>query len=174
MVEKSKINTKANEILKTQIDASIGIARTVVQSWLPDPKPGEKMDDDEDQEALFNKFSTGRPDRLGLGAKYLSHNQAMKISNESTSANIKVPTKQQIQLKNKILNQNQRLSSKKKEEYNDHKRSRYDIEEEEEDDDESSKKGTLNKKNKKIGGQGDFLSMYLNERSNKKKKSKGK
>lgn len=106
----------------------------------------------------------------------MSHNQAMKISNESTSTSIKAPTKQQIQLKNKILNQNQRLSSKKKEEYNDHKRSRNHIEEEEDDDDddESNKKGILNKKNKKIGGQGDFLSMYLNERSNKKKKSKGK
>ncbi|CAO3647318.1 unnamed protein product [Cunninghamella blakesleeana] len=125
------------------------------------------------QEALFNKFSTGRPNRLGLGAKYLSHNEAMKLNNDATTT-AKTPTKQQLQLKNKILNQNQRLLSKRQEGHSDHKRSREITNDEEEDNEgEYNKNRPINRKNKKkIGKQGDFLSMYLNERTNKKKKSK--
>lgn len=63
MPPKSKPDTQANEVLKTQIDVSIGAARSLIQSWLPPPQPGEKMDDDQDQDDLFQKFSTGRPDR---------------------------------------------------------------------------------------------------------------
>lgn len=60
--KKTKINTEENEKLKTQIDASIGIARSLISSWLPPLKPGEKLDDDEDDRTLAN-YSTGRPDR---------------------------------------------------------------------------------------------------------------
>jgi hypothetical protein len=59
---KTKINTEENEKLKTQIDASIGIARSLINSWLPAPKPGEKLDVDEDELTMAN-YSTGRPDR---------------------------------------------------------------------------------------------------------------
>lgn len=59
---KTKVNTEENEKLKTQIDASIGIARSLINSWLPAPKPGEKLDDDEDEQTL-SQYSTGRPDR---------------------------------------------------------------------------------------------------------------
>jgi len=60
--EKTKINTEENEKLKTQIDASIGIARSLINSWLPPPKPGEKLEDDDEDDTL-TKYSTGRPDR---------------------------------------------------------------------------------------------------------------
>lgn len=59
---KTKINTEENEKLKTQIDASIGIARSLINSWLPPPKPGEKLDDDED-DLTMRQYSIGRPDR---------------------------------------------------------------------------------------------------------------
>ncbi|KAI8391481.1 uncharacterized protein BYT42DRAFT_483325, partial [Radiomyces spectabilis] len=99
---KDKIDTEANEVLKTQIDASMGIARSIVSSWLPPPKPGEKLEDDEDDEETYKRYSTGRPDRLGLGAKYLSHAEAM---NNATGGAM---SKQELELKNKILNQNRR------------------------------------------------------------------
>jgi hypothetical protein len=58
----TKINTEENEKIKTQIDASIGIARSLINSWLPAPKPGEKIGDDED-DLTMTQYSTGRPDR---------------------------------------------------------------------------------------------------------------
>ncbi|ORZ17737.1 hypothetical protein BCR42DRAFT_412404 [Absidia repens] len=174
--KKNKLDTQANEVLKTKIDVSIGAARSLINSWLPPPQPGEKMDDDEDQDLLFAKFSTGRPDRLGLGAKYLSHGEAMKLQQD---ANGTAPSRHQVQLKNKILNQNKRAATKRdiendsgkggktwvKDKNNTGKRSSQDSDS---DDDDSDTKAS-SKKKKTIGGQGDFLSMYLNERSTKKK-----
>ncbi|KAI8334798.1 hypothetical protein BC941DRAFT_432189 [Chlamydoabsidia padenii] len=163
--QKNKPDTQANEVLKTQIDVSIGAARSLIQSWLPPPKPGEKMDDDQDQDVLFEKFSTGRPDRLGLGAKHLSHNEAMKLQQGST--------RQEMQLKNKILNQNQRSASKRDQGNNGdkvgQKRSVQDNDDDDDDDDDKKEHSKSMKKKKTIGGQGDFLSLYLNERSSKKK-----
>ncbi|KAL0095211.1 hypothetical protein J3Q64DRAFT_1713841 [Phycomyces blakesleeanus] len=165
---KQRIDTHANEILKTQIDASIGIARSVVHSWLPAPKEGEKLEDDDDS---FTLYTTGRPDRLGLGAKFLSHADAMRHTPTPTTG-----SKEEIQLRNKILNQNRRSGAK--DQYAKRK-------EESEDEEESRTQRPAPKKakkaqaaveakpgpTKKIGQQGDFLSMYLSERSKKKKKS---
>lgn len=53
----------ANEVIKTQIDASIGVARSVVESWLPPPKPGERVEEEEEEGESFTRYSTGRPDR---------------------------------------------------------------------------------------------------------------
>jgi hypothetical protein len=61
--EKSKINTEANEKLKTQIDASIGVTRSLIESWLPAPKEGEKLENDDEDDDIMTKYSTGRPDR---------------------------------------------------------------------------------------------------------------
>jgi hypothetical protein len=85
-----------------------------------------------------------------LGAKHLSHNEAMKLQGG---------TRQEMQLKNKILNQNQRA---KRDDHSSNKRKDDDS-----DDDDEAPKNV--KKKKTIGGQGDFLSLYLNERSSKKK-----
>lgn len=63
MTGKTKINVEENEKLKTQIDASIGIARSLIDSWLPAPKPGEKLEDEE-EDITLQKYSTGRPDRF--------------------------------------------------------------------------------------------------------------
>lgn len=60
--QKTKINTDENEKIKTQIDASIGIARSLIHSWLPAAKPGEESDEEEEDLTLM-KYSTGRPDR---------------------------------------------------------------------------------------------------------------
>lgn len=57
-----KQNFEENEKIKTQIDASIGIARSLIDSWLPPLKDGEKEEDDVDDDTL-NNYSTGRPDR---------------------------------------------------------------------------------------------------------------
>lgn len=59
----SKTSLQANEVLKTQIEASIGVARSLVNSWLPAPKPGEKLEDDDSDTETMNRYSTGRPDR---------------------------------------------------------------------------------------------------------------
>ena len=63
MSKKEAKIVETNEILKTQIDASIGVARSLVQSWLPPPKSGEKLEDTEEDEKTFARYSTGRPDR---------------------------------------------------------------------------------------------------------------
>ena len=63
MSKKDSKVLEENEILKTQIDASIGVARSLVQSWLPEPKAGEKLEDTEEDEKTFARYSTGRPDR---------------------------------------------------------------------------------------------------------------
>ncbi|RCH88405.1 hypothetical protein CU098_007181 [Rhizopus stolonifer] len=135
MTDKSKL--EANEKIQTQIDASIGIARSLIQSWLPPPQLGEKLEEDQDDLDTMDKYATGRPDRLGLGAKFLSHKDAMRHNQDGS-----LPSKQEIQLKNKILNQNKRAEP------------------------------PVNNKKKKIGQQGDFLSMYLSERQQKKKSKK--
>ncbi|KAI8087234.1 hypothetical protein BDF21DRAFT_335726 [Thamnidium elegans] len=190
---KPKVNTEENEKLKTQIDASIGIARSLINSWLPAPKPGERLDDDEDEQAL-SSYSTGRPDRLGLGAKFLSHNDAMRHTNNNGG----MASKEELQLKNKILNQNRRAAVHR--EINTPtpigKRFRpQDKNDSESDDDEEESRSTTvgtkqskskkkkiavesskpvpqNIGKKKIGSQGDFLSMYLSERAGKKKNKK--
>lgn len=59
----SKTSLQANEVLKSQIEASIGVARSLVNSWLPAPKPGEKLEDDDSDTETMNRYSTGRPDR---------------------------------------------------------------------------------------------------------------
>lgn len=69
-------------------------------------------------------------------------------------------SKQEIQLKNKILNQNKRANA---EQANNKRR-------QEESDSEEEEKPKTVKSKKKIGTQGDFLSMYLTEREKKKKK----
>lgn len=56
-----KLNIEENEKIKTQIDASIGMARSLISSWLPPPKEGETLDDED--EVDLNNYSTGRPDR---------------------------------------------------------------------------------------------------------------
>ncbi|KAI9482991.1 MAG: hypothetical protein EXX96DRAFT_556437 [Benjaminiella poitrasii] len=179
-----KINTEENEKLQTQIDASIGVARSLIQSWLPPPKSGEKLEEDEEDNDIHTKYSTGRPDRLGLGAKFLSHAEAMRHSNNGT-----LPSKEELLLKNKILNQNRRAAN-----HRDlttmpiGKRFRPQDQESESSDEEESRSTTVGTKNKKktsntptntansnkkkIGNQGDFLSMYLSERANKKKNKK--
>ncbi|CAO3628760.1 unnamed protein product [Mucor fragilis] len=164
--EKSKINTEENEKLKTQIDASIGIARSLINSWLPPPKPGEKLDDDDEDDAL-TKYSTGRPDRLGLGAKFLSHAEAMRHNNDGAASHREAPTP----IGKRFRPQDQQADSS--------------------DDEEESRSTTVGTKQhskkkakatpapssnannkKKIGNQGDFLSMYLSERAGKKKNKK--
>ncbi|KAF7727836.1 hypothetical protein EC973_006949 [Apophysomyces ossiformis] len=173
-----KIDFEANEVLKTQIDASIGVARSVVASWLPPATPGDDEVDDEQQEETFKRYSTGRPDRLGLGAKYLSHAEATKHS----------ASKEEIQLKNKILNQNRRAAGKTGETVTS-KRGH----DESSDEEEEESRTTINRKKKQKHQQSasatpsqkeeskedskpapkkDFLSMYLDERANKKKKKK--
>ena len=59
----SKSSLQANEVLKSQIEASIGVARSLVNSWLPAPKAGEKLEDDDSDTETMNRYSTGRPDR---------------------------------------------------------------------------------------------------------------
>ncbi|EPB91399.1 hypothetical protein PS15m_003067 [Mucor circinelloides] len=184
--EKTKINTEENEKLKTQIDASIGIARSLINSWLPPPKPGEKLEDDDEDDTL-TKYSTGRPDRLGLGAKFLSHAEAMRHNNDGGLA-----SKEEILLKNKILNQNRKAASHREAPTPIGKRYRpQDQKSDSSDDEEESRSTTVGTKQhskkkakatapaplsttnkKKIGNQGDFLSMYLSERAGKKKNKK--
>ncbi|KAG2222866.1 hypothetical protein INT45_000481 [Circinella minor] len=189
MSKKDSKVLEENELIKTQIDASIGIARSLVQSWLPEPKRGEKLEDTDDDEKTFARYSTGRPDRLGLGAKFLSHKEAIQHQTPMISKN-------EMNLRNKILNQNRRVDNintttnvtigKKRGHDNDEE------EEEEDDDEEESRTRSVkfNKtkhnspattattatqpqaNNKGIGGQGDFLSMYLSEKAGKKKKKK--
>ncbi|CAO3598292.1 unnamed protein product [Absidia cylindrospora] len=103
----------------------------------------------------------------------------MKLQQDATGA---APSRHQVQLKNKILNQNKRAATKRdmdndsgkggktwvKDKNNSGKRSSQDSNSDDDDDDNSDTKAS-SKKKKTIGGQGDFLSMYLNERSTKKK-----
>ncbi|KAI7907726.1 uncharacterized protein BX663DRAFT_9519 [Cokeromyces recurvatus] len=182
--QNKKINTEENERLQTQIDASIGIARTLIQSWLPPPKPGEKLEDEDEDQDIYTKYSSGRPDRLGLGAKFLSHAEAMRHNNNGA-----LPSKEELVLKNKILNQNKRASQHRDSSIDIRKRSRpQDQSESSDEDEEGSRSNTVGIKNKKkiesisttsnsnnkkkIGNQGDFLSMYLSERASKKKNKK--
>ncbi|CEP17004.1 hypothetical protein [Parasitella parasitica] len=175
--EKTRVITEENEKLKTQIDASIGIARSLINSWLPAPKPGEPLDDD-DQDDTLVKYSTGRPDRLGLGAKFLSHAEAMRHNNDGGLA-----SKQEISLKNKIINQNRKAATHREVPTPVGKRFRpQDQTLDFSDDEEESRSTTVGTKQqpkkkakvavaasssnkKKIGSQGDFLSMYLSERA---------
>lgn len=127
--------------------------------------------------------------RLGLGAKFLSHNDAMR---HNTNTNGGMATKEELQLKNKILNQNRRTAMHR--EANTPtpigKRFRPQDNNSDSDNEEESRSTTVgtkqaknNKKKKvtpavatggkkKIGNQGDFLSMYLTERAGKKKNKK--
>ncbi|KAI9244373.1 hypothetical protein BDA99DRAFT_529185 [Phascolomyces articulosus] len=171
----SKILEK-NEILKTQIDASIGVARSLVQSWLSPPKHGEKLEDTEYDEKTFARYSTGRPDRVGLGAKFLSHKEAIQHQSPTISKN-------EMKLRNKIINQNRRADNISTDAIARKRGHESDSDNEEE---SRTRSVRTNKKNttaspsetstvpdnKKIGTQGDFLSMYLSEKAGKKKKGK--
>jgi hypothetical protein len=56
---KKKVDTESNEILQTQIDLSVNIARDLVNSWLP-PAAGSDSEDDDAEVANYTK---GRPGR---------------------------------------------------------------------------------------------------------------
>ncbi|ORX56356.1 hypothetical protein DM01DRAFT_1382610 [Hesseltinella vesiculosa] len=140
---KSKQDTpaKKNEVIKTQIDQSMGIAHSLIESWLPPPEKDEKINEDDEQDQLFDKFSKGRPDRLGLGAKYLSHNEAVKATG--------ILNKHQVQLKNKILNQNARHSRDRdvRSDGNEHKKRPH--EKSDDEDERETASGKRSKKKKK-------------------------
>lgn len=55
---KKKVDTESNEVLQTQIDLSVNIARDLVKSWLP---PGGS--DSEDDVAELADYTKGRPGR---------------------------------------------------------------------------------------------------------------
>lgn len=136
--------------------------------------------------------------RLGLGAKFLSHNDAMR---HNTNTDGGMASKEELQLKNKILNQNRRAAMHR--EINTptpigkrfHPQATNDSDSDNEEESRSTTVGTKQSKNKKkkgntqatatpsntpavtggkkkIGNQGDFLSMYLTERAGKKKNKK--
>jgi hypothetical protein len=134
--------------------------------------------------------------RLGLGAKFLSHAEAMRHNNDGGLA-----SKEEILLKNKILNQNRRAATHREAPTPIGKRFRpqdQKSDSSDDDDDEGSRSSTVgtkqqpkkkakaaaaapqaqapfnvnNNNKKKIGNQGDFLSMYLSERAGKKKNRK--
>ncbi|KAI9496670.1 hypothetical protein BDB00DRAFT_102549 [Zychaea mexicana] len=186
MSKKDSKVLEENEILKTQIDASIGVARSLVQSWLPSPKAGEKLDDTEEDEKTFSRYSTGRPDRLGLGAKFLSHKEAIQHQTPTISKN-------ELKLRNKILNQNRRADTNADDNTTSAKRKHQEVSDDDDDEEESRTRSvktapkakqesttpepsnysnSSGSTNKKIGAQGDFLSMYLSEKAGKKKKKK--
>ncbi|KAI8967303.1 hypothetical protein BDF20DRAFT_804539, partial [Mycotypha africana] len=114
--EEQKRILEQNEKIKTQIDASISMARSKVHSWLGSSSLGDASGDDEEvNESILASYSTGRPDRLGLGAKFISHKEAMRHHHgssendkSSSSSSSRVSTKQEMMLKNKILRQNSR------------------------------------------------------------------
>lgn len=58
--KKAKVNTEENEVLQTQIDISVNLARDLVHSWLPAAQPGEESDNDDDD---ITSYSQGRPGR---------------------------------------------------------------------------------------------------------------
>ncbi|KAI8985383.1 hypothetical protein BDB01DRAFT_703853, partial [Pilobolus umbonatus] len=97
---KNKINTEENEKLQTQIDASIGLTRSLIESWFSDVKDD---DNEAEDEKIMTSYSTGRPDRLGLGAKYLSHAEAMRHHQPESGS-----SKEVMELRNKILHQNKK------------------------------------------------------------------
>lgn len=130
--------------------------------------------------------------RLGLGAKFLSHAEAMRHNNDGGLA-----SKEEILLKNKILNQNRKAATHREAPTPIGKRFRpQDQKSDSSDDDEEESRSTtvgtkqqpkkkakaaaasaqapsnVNNNKKKIGNQGDFLSMYLSERAGKKKNKK--
>ncbi|KAI8058288.1 hypothetical protein BDF22DRAFT_30657 [Syncephalis plumigaleata] len=89
------------DMLRTRLEVSVGMTRTLVASWLP-----PEDDDDKEtttttttittqsiksnnnsksnkQEQITIGGMTARPPRLGLGAKYLPHRQAIQSINTS-------------------------------------------------------------------------------------------
>lgn len=95
--------------------------------------------------------------RLGLGAKFLSHKEATRHQGNS---------KQEIQLRNKILNQNQR----KRKDESGRKRPRPQDDDDDDDNEEDSRTSVVQDTKKPTDT--DFLSAIMNERANKKSKKK--
>ncbi|KAG2180216.1 hypothetical protein INT43_004005, partial [Umbelopsis isabellina] len=177
---KKKVDTESNEVLQTQIDLSVNIARDLVNSWLP---PGGS--DSEDDDAEVASYTKGRPGRIGLGASFLSHAQATRHNQPSTIAG--PVSAAESKFRNKILNQNAAATRKRR---LDEMAQAEQRPAEESDNEEESKtaivavrkagsnsaqptSATPSSKPKKIAN-GDFLSMYLTEREGKKKKKKKK
>ncbi|RUP49406.1 hypothetical protein BC936DRAFT_142597 [Jimgerdemannia flammicorona] len=174
------VTTTDLETLKTQLDVSVGIARSLVASWLPPPKPGEEDEGASTGGGTTASYAEGRPPRLGLGAKYLSHADATRhlAGGSATMEN---------KLKRKILGGNQRAQAGRDDATDNLERngSRAQAEKVEEED---SRNAVVGKKRKAVGNGmravdheegekkpvGDFLSMYLDERAEKKKKRKKK
>jgi hypothetical protein len=128
--------------------------------------------------------------RLGLGAKFLSHAEAMRHNNDSALA-----SKEELLLKNKILNQNRRAAAREAptpigKRFRPQDQQNTDSDSDDEQESRSTTVGSKPSKKKaksntppsssknaptgktKIGNQGDFLSMYLTERAGKKKNKK--
>ncbi|KAL1919459.1 uncharacterized protein VTP21DRAFT_2152 [Calcarisporiella thermophila] len=137
-------NASAQDIekLKTQLDVSVGLARSLVSSWLP------PEDDPVEEEVVVEE--KGRPARLGLGAKFITHNEATRHLASGTF---------ESKLKRKF-------EKKGKPSEDAVKRPKQETPEE----DVESKANMVGRTNTKKGG--DFLSAYLGERQAKKKKKK--
>ncbi|ORX85334.1 hypothetical protein BCR32DRAFT_265730 [Anaeromyces robustus] len=162
--EKEEEEVQDLEVLKTQLDTSVGIARSLISSWLPDIES-----DNEDN----NTNIVGRPPRLGLGAKFLSQNQAEKINQGIFEKKYKEKlikgNKRHLSQEEQLKKENEERAKKKKKEMDsiyqeDSKFANLNM--------SKAKTKINNNDNKsKAKNQNDILSMYLSKSKKPKRKN---
>ncbi|OZJ06012.1 hypothetical protein BZG36_01091 [Bifiguratus adelaidae] len=152
----AKVNV---ETLQTQLTVGMGRARSLVTSWLPPESEEDRQDEVAEQDIA--SFAQGRPARLGLGAKYLSHKEATKHANEND-------------FKSKIIRHNRRMANKDSASTptTPHAKKRGIADKaDEEKDEESGKSGSIGQSSTgKARVKGDYFSQYMSEKKNKKRK----
>ncbi|KAI9595198.1 hypothetical protein BDF19DRAFT_465715 [Syncephalis fuscata] len=181
------------DMLRTRLEVSVGMTRTLVSSWLPPD------DNDKDagslttstQQQFTNKTAnrkeneqtviggmTARPPRLGLGAKYLSHKQAMQSNGHSNAKGILTEDKLRRKLTGGHLSKSSTLTANKSSKTTTKSNNNNNNDDDDDDDDDESKfkssnlKNTNNSKRAIVNGSNDVLSFYLGNKK-RKKQTKG-
>ncbi|RKP22970.1 hypothetical protein SYNPS1DRAFT_31340 [Syncephalis pseudoplumigaleata] len=174
------------DMLRTRLEVSVGMARSLVASWLPteddqhesataDHTAADNSGQNRDDGRMFAGM-TARARRLGLGAKYLSHRQA-------TQAPAHKGMLSEDKLRRKLLG-NQRSSGdsaasatkKSASARTGDKRTAVD---DESDDEAEERKGASNSANRTdkraaTGHGHDMLNFYLGQKKKKKQKKSAK
>ncbi|KAJ2725916.1 hypothetical protein GGI07_000961 [Coemansia sp. Benny D115] len=173
LTAQDKANIKQAQEVEAQLRASVNGASKIVSSWLG---PDDSSSDDENEQgsntthaggAKARDIFKGRPARLGVGAKFLSHKEMMASGNAAIGPGIL--TAEELQLKRKLTGKQSLLMSATKHKDLADDKTKNELSE----DDEDSRSKSIGSKD--VSGESikrELISGHSNPVQKKKKKNK--
>ncbi|KAJ9056630.1 hypothetical protein DSO57_1030970 [Entomophthora muscae] len=86
---KSELRTDDPEVLQNQMQTSLGMIKSMISNYIKSSEEGKRFTDTTET----SSYSTPRPERLGVGAKFLSHNAALKSERALSKGDLSLKAK---------------------------------------------------------------------------------